>query len=321
MCTNSSASASRRSSSSNGRRGRAARRAVAAALFAAAAVAACSAGREPAFDGERAFPYLEEQCALGPRDPGSAGHGLVREYLVRRLEEYGAAVSRQPFEAVLTTGDTLSLENIVGSFRPAEKRRVLLGAHFDTRPRADRDPDEANRGFPIPGANDGASGVAVLLEIARLLGGARPPVGVDIVFFDGEDWGEEGRTEDYLLGSKHYASRLGGRRPAAVIVVDMVGKRGARFPIEGFSGAASPGLVSRIWGAAEELGIEAFERRRGPTIIDDHLPFIQAGIAAAVIIDFDYPHWHTLADTPDKCDARSLEAVGRVLVRFLWGAR
>ncbi|RJR30749.1 MAG: M28 family peptidase, partial [Candidatus Latescibacterota bacterium] len=274
-----------------------------------------------AFDGERAFAHLEEQCAIGPRYPGSAGHVLVREYLVRRLEEFGASVSRQPFEAVLSTGDTLSLENIVGSYRPGEKRRVLLGAHFDTRPRADRDPDEANRALPIPGANDGASGVAVLLEIARLLGGAKPPVGVDIVLFDGEDYGEEGRIEDYLLGSKHYASRLGGRRPAAVIVVDMVGERGARFPIEGYSGASSPGLVARVWGAAEELGVEAFERSRGPTIVDDHLPFIQAGLAAINIIDFDYPHWHTLADTPDKCDPRSLEAVGRVLVRFLWGAR
>ncbi len=222
---------------------------------------------------------------------------------------------------MLSTGDTLALVNIVGSYRPGERRRVLLGAHYDTRPRAERDPLEENRGTPIPGANDGASGVAVLLEIARLLGERQPPVGVDIVLFDGEDYGEEGRTEDYLLGSKHYASRLGDRRPEAVIVVDMVGERGARFPVEGFSEAASPGLAARIWGIARDLGIEAFDRRRGPAIIDDHLPFIQAGLAAVDIIDFEYPHWHTLADTPDKCDARSLDAVGRVLVRFLWGGR
>lgn len=258
---------------------------------------------------------------MGPRNPGSAGHAQVRDYIAGRLVEFGAAVSRRPFEAVVSTGDTLSLENIVGSFRPGARRRVLIGAHFDTRPRADRDPDEANRLVPIPGANDGASGVAVLLELARILGEAKPPVGVDLVFFDGEDYGEEGRTEDYLLGSKHLVSRLGGDRPSAVIIVDMVGERGARFPVEGYSGAASPALVARVWGAAEELGVESFERRRGPAIIDDHLPFIQAGLAAVNIIDFDYPYWHTLADTPDKCDPRSLEGVGRTLVRFLWKSR
>ena len=292
-------------------------------LLAAAALAGagCAAEREPVFDGARAYALLEEQCRLGPRYPGSPGHAAVERLIEERLAAAGAAVSRQPFEAVLTTGDTLRLVNIVGRCAPNAERRVLLGAHYDTRPRADRDPDPAARSTPIPGANDGASGVAVLLEIARLLGEAKAPVGVDLVFFDGEDWGEEGRTQDYLLGSKHHAALLGPDRPAAVIVVDMVGERGARFPVEGFSEAAAPGLCGELWTIAEELGIAAFDRRRGPAIIDDHLPFIQAGLPAVDIIDFEYPHWHTLADTPDKCDATSLEAVGRVLARWIWRRR
>lgn len=292
-------------------------------LLAAVALSAagCAAESEPRFDGGRAFALLEEQCRLGPRYPGSPGHAAVERLIEERLAAAGAEVSRRPFEAALTTGDTLRLVNIVGRYAPNAERRVLLGAHYDTRPRADRDPDPAARRTPIRGANDGASGVAVLLEIARLLGGARAPVGVDLVFFDGEDWGEEGRTQDYLLGSKHYAALLGPDRPAAVIVVDMVGERGARFPVEGFSEAAAPGLCDELWTIAEGLGIAAFERRRGPAIIDDHLPFIQAGLPAVDVIDFEYPHWHTLADTPDQCDAASLEAVGRVLARWIWRRR
>lgn len=288
---------------------------------AALAGAGCAAGEEPRFDGARAFALIEEQCRLGPRYPGSPGHAAVERLIEERLAAAGAEVSRRPFEAALSTGDTLRLVNIVGRFAPDTGRRVLLGAHYDTRPRADRDPDAASRRAPITGANDGASGVAVLLEIARLLGEAKAPVGVDLVFFDGEDWGEEGRTEDYLLGSKRHAALLGPDRPEAVIVVDMVGERGARFPVEGFSEAAAPGLCGELWTIAEGLGIAAFERRRGPAIIDDHLPFIQAGLPAVDIIDFEYPQWHTLADTPDRCDAASLEAVGRVLARWLWRRR
>jgi len=211
--------------------------------------------------------------------------------------------------------------NIIAKYRVDERKRILLGAHYDTRPRADREQDGANRAKPIPGANDGASGVAVLLEIARLLGASKPPVGVDIVFFDGEDYGEEGKVQDYLLGSRRFVAGLGGYRPIAVIVVDMVGERDSRFPMEGFSTAASAALCQDIYGIAKTLGVENFVASQGPSIIDDHLPFIQAGLSAIDIIDFDYPHWHTLEDTPDKCAGASLSAVGSVLVHFVWNAR
>ena len=295
---------------------------ILAAVFLASLQGGGCAERAPgAFDGESAYALLREQCDLGPRYPGSPGHAAVRRFIVGKLESFGARVTEQPFEAILSTGDTLRLVNIIGAYRPEARKRILLGAHYDTRPRADRDPVPADRAKPILGANDGASGVAVLLELARLLGAAEPGVGVDLVFFDGEDYGEEGRTSDYLLGSRRYVKSLGGRPPAAVIVVDMVGERGARIPIEGFSAAASPALCARIYGIARALGSPAFAQAPGPSIIDDHLPFIQAGIPAIDLIDFEYPHWHTLADTPDKCSGESLAAVGSVLVRYLWEER
>jgi glutaminyl-peptide cyclotransferase len=294
---------------------------LAAGCAAALMCSGCARSAPPAFDGASAFVFLREQCDMGPRYPGSPGHAAIQRYLVEKLAAFGARVSEQPFEAVLSTGDTLRLVNVVGAYRPEARKRILLGAHYDTRPRADRDPDPAKRAQPILGANDGASGVAVLLEIARLLAASPPSVGVDLVFFDGEDWGEEGNTMDYLLGSRRYAKSLGLRRPAAMILVDMVGERDSRMPIEGFSAAASPALCARIYGIARTLRLPNFVQSQGASIIDDHLPFIQAGIPAIDLIDFEYPYWHTLADTPDKCSSESLAAVGSVLVRYLWEER
>lgn len=288
-----------------------------ACLFAAAHLAACAKSEPPAFNGDSAFVFLREQCDIGPRYPGSPEHAAVQRYLVEKLALFGANVSLQPFEAVLTGGDTLHLVNIIAKYREGARKRILLGAHYDTRPRADRERDPANRAKPIIGANDGASGVAVLLEIARLLSAWKPPVGVDIVLFDGEDYGEEGNTQDYLLGSRRFAAGLGGYRPIAVIVVDMVGERDSRLPIEGLSSAASAALCEKIYAVAGTLGVENFVQSQGPSVIDDHLPFIQAGLPAIDLIDFDYPYWHTLSDTPDKCAGASLAAVGSVLVRFI----
>jgi len=280
----------------------------------------CVDSQPPEFDSERAFQFLQQQCDIGPRYPGSEGHRILRRYLVDKLEEFGADVSVQPFNGVLTTGDTLRLVNIIGNFNLKSDRRILLGAHYDTRPYADRDPDPANRDKPILGANDGASGVAVLLEISRLMKKSKPPVGVDIVFFDGEDYGREGVARDYILGSTYFAAHLKGYNPNSVIIVDMIGDQDLEIKREGFSRAASGELLERIFSIAEELGIEAFSEEEGPSIIDDHLPFVQMGIPAVNLIDFDYPYWHTLEDTPDKCSPASLNAVGEVLVEFIWGS-
>lgn len=288
------------------------------ALAAAAALCGCGGNRTPAFDGASAYRFLVEQCEMGPRYPGSEGHRLLRRYIVDRLKGSGASVSLQPFEAVLTSGDTLSLVNIIGNYEKDAGRRILLGAHYDTRPRADRNGSVENRGKPILGANDGASGVAVLLEIARLLGENPPPLGVDVVFFDGEDFGEQGASRDYILGSSYFVNRLKGYRPGAVIIVDMVGEAGAEIKMEGYSEAASGPLLEEIFAIADDLKIDSFRRDRGESLIDDHVPFIGVGLPAVVLIDFEYQYWHTLEDTPDKCSGESLAAVGKVLLEYLW---
>ena len=297
------------------------RGAAAAVLLASGALAVlagCGSGGVPRFDSDSAFTLLEEQVAIGHRYPGSPEHKELQRYLTGKLQEYGANVSLQPFDAVLTTGDTLHLVNIIGNYNKGARKRVMLAAHYDTRPYADRDPDPANRDKPILGANDGASGVAVLLEIARLLGQSEPPVGVDIVLFDGEDYGREGVAEDFCLGSSYFARRLRGYRPSAAIVIDMIGDRDLEIPMEGYSRAASPALLSELFGIADELGYSQFKDRRFGAIIDDHLPLIQAGINAVDLIDFEYEYWHTVEDTPDKCSPESLEAVGDVLMHYIW---
>ena len=283
----------------------------------------CSCGGEepPRFDGESAFKFLEEQCDIGFRYPGSPGHRELQRYLARNLERFGANLSLQPFDGVLSTGDTLHLINIIGNYNTDSGKRIFLGAHFDTRPMADRDPDPANRSVPIIGANDGASGIAVLLEIARLLNAHPPPVGVDIVLFDGEDFGVAGVAEDFCLGSAYFAANLRGYMPYAAIVIDMIGDRDLLIKQEGFSRASAPELYEEIFSIAEKFELTQFSRENGATIVDDHLPLIRAGFNAVDLIDFDYDYWHTVEDTPDKCSPKSLEAVGRVLIEFIWQQR
>jgi glutaminyl-peptide cyclotransferase len=281
--------------------------------------ASCGGGKTPEFDGERAFLFLEEQCDIGYRHPGSPGHRELQRYLADRLDEYGANLSLQPFTGILTTGDTLqNLINIIGNYNMDSGRRIMLGAHFDTRPFSDMDPDPANRTTPVMGANDGASGVAVLLEIARVLQAHKPPVGVDIVLFDGEDYGDAGIPQDFCLGSAWFARNLKGYRPTAVIIIDMIGDSDLRIPVDGYSLSASPTLVNEVYSIADRLGYKQFTRDRGPTIVDDHLPLIQAGLRAIDLIDFDYRYWHTIEDTPDKCSPASLQAVGDVILEFIW---
>jgi glutaminyl-peptide cyclotransferase len=283
------------------------------------ALTSCGSGGVPEFDSASAFSFLEQQVDIGFRYPGSPEHTQLQRYLTGRLQEFGADVSLQPFDAVLTTGDTLHLINIIGNYNKGASKRIMLAAHYDTRPFADRDPDPANRDKPIHGANDGASGVAVLLEIARLLGMHGPPVGVDIVLFDGEDYGREGSAIDYCLGSAHFARRLKGYDPSAAIVIDMIGDSDLEIMMEGYSRAASPVLLGELFDIAEKLGYEQFQRKKMGAIIDDHLALIQSGINAVDLIDFDYEYWHTLEDTPDKCSPGSLEAVGKVLLHYIWG--
>ncbi len=282
----------------------------------------------PYFDGYRAFELLEKQVDLGPRFPGSPGHtalvSLLTDYLKPRAHELKIQRTSQshPYQK-----GRLLITNILARFNPQARKHVLLLAHYDSREIADQDPDPGNRSKPIPGANDGASGVAVLLMLADIFAGEVPPIGVDLLFVDAEDMGRSGDLENFCLGTKAFLPEmnelLGGLRPQYAVLVDMVGDAELTLPIEYHSWRDARKLVQRIWNLAEELGYDQFRFEIGPAIYDDHVPLLEAGIPAVDIIDFDYPnteknYWHTLEDTPDKCSPESLEAVGTVLTTLIY---
>jgi glutaminyl-peptide cyclotransferase len=278
----------------------------------------------PAFNGKDAFAYLLRQTSFGPRNPGSQGHEGCLGYLNSTLRGLADQVRLQDFVSPGYAGDQLHLTNIIASFRPDLTNRILLCAHWDTRPRAEHDENKSLRDRPIIGANDGASGVAVLLEIAALLKKSAPPVGVDIVLFDGEDYGKEGDTDRYLLGSRYFAANLDRNSlPGFGILLDMVGDTFLEIPREQSSMRFAPDIMNMVWSKAQELGVSQFLDAPGEEIMDDHLPLNQAGIKTIDLIDFNYPdqtnrYWHTHQDTPEHCSAESLEAVGSVLVHVLF---
>jgi Zn-dependent M28 family amino/carboxypeptidase len=214
--------------------------------------------------------------------------------------------------------DTLQLVNIIARFQLDSRERIVIGAHWDSRPMADMDPDASHRNQPIPGANDGASGVAVILQLARLFSQEPPPVGVDLVLFDGEDSGQSGDLQSWCLGSRYYAMNLRGELPRWGIVLDMIGEKNAVYSMEINSLDQTPRLVHTLWSLAENLKLYCFDPNPGTAVWDDHMMLNKYGIPSIDIIDFDYPYWHTLEDTPDKCSAESLEHVGTLLVKWIY---
>jgi glutaminyl-peptide cyclotransferase len=257
------------------------------------------------FDGQRALADVEEQVAFGPRTPGSSGHAQVLEWMRTELSAAG-------WDSRIQSAELLGhpIQNVV-AYRGDELPKVILAAHYDTRMVADNDPDPARRLDPVPGANDGASGVAVLLELARIL--PKDSVPIWLVFFDAED---NGRIEgwDWILGSQAFVAEL-EFRPEAVVIVDMIGDADQNIYMERNS---NPELVKEIWEIAAELGYEqSFIPEPKYTMLDDHTPFLQAGIPAIDIIDFDYPYWHTTNDTVDKISAESLGVVGTTLQEWI----
>lgn len=259
---------------------------------------------EPAsafFDGQRAYADVQTQVAFGPRSPGTDGHAQIVAWMRAELESAGWQVEVQESEAL-----GHPIQNIVAK-RGGANPQIILGAHYDSRMFADNDPKPENRTQPVPAANDGASGVAVLLELARTL--PKDAVPTWLVFFDAED---NGRIEgwDWILGSREFVKN-NALQPRAVVVIDMIGDADLNIYKERNSNSE---LTNEIWGVAKNLG---YENQFIPTykfsMEDDHTPFLEAGIPAVDIIDFDYPYWHTTADTPDKVSAASLEAVGKTL--------
>ncbi len=272
----------------------------------------------PDFDSERAFTYLIDQCNFGTRHPGSDGIIACRRYILNHLEKNGAVTEVQDFEYEIR-GKNLQCQNLIGHFSPDISRRIIIAAHYDTRPWADKEPDVTLHNTPIPGANDGASGVAVLLEIGNIL--ATKPLenlGVDLVFFDLEDSGDYGDSDSWCIGSRYYAENLGKDYPEKAIIVDMIGDADLEIFMEYFSYQNSPSLVKDIWNIANERGYEQFKNKITNAIIDDHYPLLEAGIEAIDIIDFSYPVWHTMNDVQEQCSAKSLKVVGQVVIDYLY---
>jgi Zn-dependent M28 family amino/carboxypeptidase len=275
------------------------------------------------FDGVQAMGWVRYQVAAGPRVPGRPGHRLIAEWLVRELRARADTVEVQAFTHVTVAGDTLALQNIIARFRPADPNRILYLTHWDTRPTAESEPDSTKRNQPIPGANDGGSGTALLLGVADALKKAPPAVGVDLLFVDGEDYGsfDADSLKDVLIGARYFAQHLpAGYRPLFAVLWDMVGGRDQQIYEEGYSQERAPEVVERVWGAAEELHLGAmFRPVSGGYITDDHVPLLAAGIRAIDVIGFEnYRQWHhTLEDTPDKMSETSLADVGRLALALL----
>ncbi len=294
-------------------------RVAATALMMSATISCGGKPAVPVFDGTRAFDLLLVQTDMGPRVPGSPGWEQFQTTARKFFDSLGVTFETQPFTYPdYLRGDTVNLVNWIVHINPEKSGRVLLGAHYDSRPRADYDPDPARRNQPILGANDGASGTAVLMHLCELMAAAPPTVGVDLILFDGEDYGPPGRNDQYLLGSTHYASHYDGDYDFGIII-DMIGDSDLNIYREVFSDRYVKDINDLVWGTAARLGIPAFIDSLKYEVIDDHLPLISGGIPTIDIIDFDYPYWHTQADTPDKCSPASLDAIGRVLLDVVYG--
>lgn len=282
------------------------------------AAAHVSAPPAPVFNADRAFADLKTQCDFGPRVPNTSGHARTRDWLLAQLKATADTASLQNFTRTFG-GKTLRMSNILAEFNPKAAKKVMLCAHWDTRPTADMEITPEKQAKPIAGANDGASGVAALLELARNFKEKRPDIGVQIVLFDGEDYGPG--LDRMFLGARHYARNPALGKPAYAILIDMIGDKDLQIFRERNSEANAPEINDKVWKAAADLKITAFQYGVRHEIQDDHIPLQQAGWKAIDLIDFDYPYWHTLDDTPDKCAPASLKAVGDVLARVVYAEK
>lgn len=287
----------------------------------------------PEVDGERALKYLKQLCDIGPRISGTPGMTKQQQLVTEHFTQLGAKVRKQEFQAKQKSQPrAVGMTNLIFSWKPEKARRVILCAHYDTRPAAHEEPNRANWNKPFLSANDGTSGVALLMELAHHIGELETPVGIDIVLFDGEEYIFQPATyydrgDEFFFGSRHFASEYKKNlsqhpyRYEAAILLDLFAHENARLAIEGYSMQFAPNLVDTVWGIARKLGVKSFryERgfQRGIEVLDDHVPLNEVGIPAINIIDFDYVHWHKLSDTPDKCSPKQMADVGRVVLAWL----
>lgn len=268
------------------------------------------------FDGEKALSYVRTQLAFGPRIPGTEGHRKTGDWIVQMMRERADTVIEQTWTHKTVKGDTLPLRNILARFRPEAAERILYVTHWDTRPIADNAMEPDRRSLPVPGANDGASGVALLIALGDLLKQTPPTTGIDFLFTDGEDYGSFGPPEeDVLIGAKYFAEHLPspGYRPLFGVLWDMIGDRDLQIAKEGHSVDKAADVVERVWRVASDLGYgQYFNPGNWGPITDDHLPLLAKGIPIIDVIDIAYSPHHTPDDTIDKVSAQSLKIVGDV---------
>lgn len=289
----------------------------------------------PDFVADSAYRYIGEQLAFGPRVPGTKEHKQCAQYLTSKMQQWADTVYVQDFNTVLWDGKTVKGTNIIASFDPANPNRVLLAAHWDSRAYADHDPNPDNHHKAIPGANDGASGVGVLMEMARNMQAKRPGVGVDIIFFDAEDQGIpefETRYQDntWCLGAQHWAKtpHVMFYRAKYGILLDMVGNANPRYTKEEVSRTFAPGLMNRVWDVANQLGYSSsFVNENTPAILDDHLYVNQIAQIPMVDIVQNQPgvsffeHWHTMNDNMDVIDKQALKQVAHVVLTVVYSEK
>lgn len=290
----------------------------------------------PPFDADSAYLYVKNQVDFGPRVPNTKEHVACGNYLAEQLESFGAKVTSQYADLIAYDGTLLKARNIIGSYKPESKKRIALFAHWDTRPWADNDLDEKNHHTPILGANDGASGVGALLEIARLINKQQPEMGIDIIFFDAEDYGThqsyEGKhkEEAWCLGAQYWGRtpHVEGYNARFGILLDMVGGENSTFLKEGYSEEFAPDINKKVWKAARKLDYgKTFVDEKGGMVTDDHL-FVNrlARIKTIDIVPSDpeggfTPTWHTINDTMEHIDKNTLKAVGQTVLEVIYNEK
>jgi len=276
----------------------------------------------PKFFGYKAYNHILKQCSFGPRNPGSQGHINFKNYLVEYLKEYSDSLIVDTHEIVhpYNKDKNLELFNILSQFNLNAEKRILLMAHWDTREIADKDLDISNYNTPILGANDGASGVAILMEFASIFNDNRfKNLGIDLLFVDAEDMGRSGDLEHFSVGTKLFSKNITQDQYLVAICLDMVADIDPEFKIEYFSYLQGKEFVYEIWDLANSLGYKEFSYDITQPIYDDHRAFYEeTKIPSIDIIDFDYPYWHTIEDTPNKCSSYTLEIVGTVMLEYLY---
>ena len=293
----------------------------------------------PVFSADSAYAYCQQQCDFGPRTMNSKAHDDCGQWIISKFAEFGLVVIPQKTVLKGFDGTSLNSTNIIASYLPDQADRILLCAHWDSRPWADNDPDEANRKQPVMAANDGASGVAVMLEVARLLQGDSLKLGVDFICFDAEDWGvpqwsdapDDGNS--WALGAQYWAANLHrqGYKARFGILLDMVGGQGAQFYKESMSMQYAGPIVDKVWRAARVVGFgSTFPMQMGVGITDDHLPVNKTAKIPCIDIIPYYPNceqsgfgptWHTVSDDMDHIDKNTLQAVGQTIIQVLFSEK